>query len=147
MEIKLTPYLRKAQFYETDQAGIIHHANYVHWMEEARADMMDQMGYGYQRVAELGIHFVLFSIGCQYKSMVRFGETVRVLSTLSELNPLLMTVTYRMFDEPGGILRATAESRHCAYDIRQQRPARLDMALPELYETLKRHHIQTPPAK
>ena len=41
MELKI--YEHKAQYYETDQMGIIHHANYLHWFEEARIDMMEQM--------------------------------------------------------------------------------------------------------
>ena len=34
MEIR--PYLRSPHFYETDGMNIVHHANYIHWMEEAR---------------------------------------------------------------------------------------------------------------
>lgn len=32
--MKITPYMRKAQYHETDQMGIIHHANYIRWFEE-----------------------------------------------------------------------------------------------------------------
>ena len=38
MELKI--YEHKAQYYETDQMGIIHHANYLHWFEEARIDRL-----------------------------------------------------------------------------------------------------------
>ena len=38
--IKLRPYEHHAKYYETDQMGIIHHSNYVKWMEEARMDLM-----------------------------------------------------------------------------------------------------------
>ena len=37
-------YEHKTQYYETDQMGIIHHSNYIRWFEEARMDMMEQMG-------------------------------------------------------------------------------------------------------
>ena len=37
-------YRRKAQYHETDQMGIIHHSNYVKWLEEARIDFMNEMG-------------------------------------------------------------------------------------------------------
>ena len=40
-------YEHKTQYYETDQMGIIHHSNYIRWFEEARMDMMEQMGMGY----------------------------------------------------------------------------------------------------
>ena len=36
-------YRRKAQYHETDQMGIIHHSNYVKWMEEARIDFMKEL--------------------------------------------------------------------------------------------------------
>jgi len=41
----ILPYIRKAQFYETDQMGVIHHANYIHWFEEARVDFLEQIGF------------------------------------------------------------------------------------------------------
>ena len=40
----MEPYTRTAKYYETDQMGIIHHSNYIRWMEEARNDVMTQMG-------------------------------------------------------------------------------------------------------
>ena len=48
MELKI--YEHKAQYYETDQMGIIHHANYLHWFEEARIDIMEQMGIPVQKI-------------------------------------------------------------------------------------------------
>ena len=41
---KTYTYYRKAQYHETDQMGIIHHSNYVKWMEEARIGYMSRMG-------------------------------------------------------------------------------------------------------
>ena len=43
----MKPYIHKVQYYETDMMGITHHANYIHWMEEARIDFMDQLGFPY----------------------------------------------------------------------------------------------------
>jgi len=36
----MKPYIRKVQYYETDMMGVTHHANYIHWMEEARIDFI-----------------------------------------------------------------------------------------------------------
>ena len=38
----------KVQYYETDMMGVAHHANYIHWMEEARIDFMDEIGFPYK---------------------------------------------------------------------------------------------------
>ena len=43
-------YQRKVQYYETDQMGIVHHSNYIRWFEEARIDLMEQMGLGYEKM-------------------------------------------------------------------------------------------------
>ena len=48
--MKLRVYEHKTQYYETDQMGIIHHSNYIRWMEEARMDLMDQIGLSYKEM-------------------------------------------------------------------------------------------------
>ena len=58
----MKPYLHKVQYYETDMMGVAHHANYIHWMEEARIDFMDQLGFPYSEM-EYG-HQCLCAGGC-----------------------------------------------------------------------------------
>ena len=48
-------YLHRVQYYETDGMRIVHHANYIHWMEEARIAYMEEAGYGYDRMEADGI--------------------------------------------------------------------------------------------
>ena len=98
--MKFEVYEHKTQYYETDQMGIIHHANYLHWFEEARIDIMEQMGMGYDMMEKQGIICPVLSIRCEYKSMSRFGETVQVLTSLKEYNGIKMA-------------RCVGESRHC----------------------------------
>ncbi len=132
--MNLKPYSRKAQYYETDQMGIIHHANYIHWLEEARVDFMEQMGFGYDRAVSSGIDFALLGISCEYKSMVRFSETVNIQVSITSLTPAKMTVEYQITDAESGKLRAVGESRHCYFDANKKRPVSLKKVLPELYD-------------
>ena len=73
--IKLRPYEHHAKYYETDQMGIIHHSNYVKWMEEARMDLMDQMGLSYKQMEEMEIISPVLSIAVEYHSMVHFDDS------------------------------------------------------------------------
>ena len=43
-------YVRKVQYYETDRMGIVHHSNYIRWMEEARTDVLEQIGLPYDKI-------------------------------------------------------------------------------------------------
>lgn len=45
---------RKANYYETDQMGIVHHSNYIRWFEEARLEMLRAMGLPYKKMEDNG---------------------------------------------------------------------------------------------
>ena len=64
--MKIKSYERKAHYYETDQMGMIHHANYVHWLEEAGIDYMEQVGMGYKSMEVAGVLSPVLSISCRY---------------------------------------------------------------------------------
>ena len=66
----MEPYTRTAKYYETDQMGIIHHSNYIRWMEEARIDVLNQMGYPYRRFEEMGYISPVLHAECEYKKRV-----------------------------------------------------------------------------
>lgn len=135
MEIK--PFIRKANFYETDQMGIIHHSNYIRWFEEARVDFMEQLGYGYEKSVGAGIDIALTGLSCEYKSMVRFGDTVAVKAVISELSHARMSVSYEVTDAKTGELRTTGKTSHCFLDSARKRPVSLKKTLLDLYEMLE----------
>ncbi len=130
----IKPYIRSPHFYETDQMSIIHHASYIHWFEEARVDFMNQMGYSYARLNDEGIDFGITGITCDYKAMVRFGDTVAISVMLASLEAMRMRVAYKVTDQQTGELRATGESRHFFYDRNKKRPVSLKRSRPLLYE-------------
>ena len=80
----MKPYMLKARYYETDQMGIIHHANYIRWMEEARIDMLNQMAYPYRRFEEMGYISPVLHAECQYKKSVKFDDEVKIVVSLQE---------------------------------------------------------------
>ena len=131
--MKIAPYIRKVQFYETDQMAIVHHSNYIHWFEEARVDFMEQMGFNYERSMTYGIHIATIGVSCDYKSMFRFGDFAVISARLSLLTPARMTVTYEVTDKATGELRTTGETRHCYVSSEKLRPVSLKKEVPELY--------------
>jgi acyl-CoA thioester hydrolase len=128
------PYCRKANFYETDQMGIIHHSNYICWFEEARVDYLEQINFNYNKVSEYGIDFAVIDVYCEYKSMVRFGDTVHIYASLSEIESMRMTVNYKIVDAASGRICTLGKTKHFFYDNNKKRPVSLKRAIPELYE-------------
>ena len=73
----MNPCEHKVQYYETDGMGIVHHSNYIRWFEEARVDLLEQLGFGYDRIEAAGYSGPVLEVSCQYKTMSKFGETVQ----------------------------------------------------------------------
>lgn len=131
--MEIAPYIRLVQFYETDQMAVVHHANYIYWMEEARTDYMEKLGFGYDRAVAAGIDFALLGITCKYKGMCRFREQVKIVVTIRSITPTRLTVGYKMFGVMDGTLRFSGESEHCYWSNPRQRPVLLSKEIPELF--------------
>lgn len=131
-------YTHTAQYYETDQMGIIHHSNYIRWMEEARIDFLEKIGFGYTRIEDGGVYVAVIGVNCEYKSMVRFGEKVDIRCTVTQCSAVRMAVAYTMTDAETGALRLTGETRH-AFINAEGRPVRLQKALPELHAIFQQY--------
>ena len=128
-------YTHQAQYYETDQMGIIHHSNYIRWMEEARIAYMDEMGFPYQAVEEAGIISPVLSVQCEYRSMTHFGDRICIEVSLRSFKGVKYEIAYVMRDEKTGEVRAEGMSGHC-YLNKDGKPVRIRKVLPALYEKM-----------
>lgn len=135
-ENPIKPYMHHAKYYETDQMGIVHHSNYIRWMEEARMDAMDQFGISYRHMEESGIISPVVSVSCQYKSMVHFDDTVRIQAKVVKYNGVRLDLEYEMTDSTTGELRTKGASTHCFLD-REGHVVSLKRCCPEVDERFR----------
>ena len=129
--MEITAYRHRVQYYETDKMGITHHSNYIRWMEEARMDLMEQIGLSYKGMEGMEIISPVLSVSCEYKSMVHFDDTVVIEAKIAEYNGIKMKMEYRMTDKKTGELRTLAVSEHCFLN-RSGKPISLKRSYPEL---------------
>lgn len=135
-EYTMKDYIRTAKYYETDQMGVIHHSNYIRWMEEARVDMLNQLGYPYRRFEEMGYISPVLHAECEYKKSVRFDDEVRITVTLKELGRVKFTLRYDIYNlSEGGELSAYGMTTHC-FLKKDGRPVLIDREMKEFSETL-----------
>lgn len=129
----MIPYEHKAQYYETDQMGIVHHSNYIRWFESARMDLMKQLGVSYKGMEEMGIISPVLSVGCEYKGMVHFDDEVIVEAKIASYNGVKLSISYTVTDKLTGQLRTTGNSSHCFLN-KEGKPVSLKRAAPEFHE-------------
>ena len=106
-------YERTACYHETDQMGIIHHSNYVKWMEEARIAFLERVGMPYRAMEENGLVSPVVGIEVAYKKPVRFSERVRIDVRLAAYTGVRLTFAYTVVNEATNEICTTALSHHC----------------------------------
>ena len=130
----MAPYFHTVQYYETDKMGIVHHANYIRWMEEARVYMLEQMGYPFDRIEREGLVCPTVAVSFEYKSSTTFPDRVAIAPRVSSFNGVHVEITYEM--TCGDRLVGIGMSRHVFSEAATGRISRLRRDHPELYELL-----------
>lgn len=109
-------YIHKVKYYETDKMGITHHSNYVRWMEEAKMDFLETLGFGMTKIEALGYTSPVIGIEGQYKHTTTFDDDVRVEVTLEEYTGVKINLAYKMYNEKTGDLAFVGKSSNCYVD-------------------------------
>ena len=101
--------MHKVQYYETDMMGVAHHANYIHWMEEARIDFMDRIGFPYRRMEAEGVMSPVKSMQVNYLKPCTFGDEVDVAVRVTGFNGVVITIAYDMRVNGEPVFTGTSE--------------------------------------
>ena len=128
---EIATYEHKVQYYETDQMGVVHHFNYIRWLEEARRYILEQAGFGYDKMEELGIISPVLEVNAQYRTMTRYPDVVLIETKLVAYNGVRMTLEYTVRDKETGEVRCTGETKHC-FISREGNILRLTSSFPEI---------------
>ena len=118
----------KVQYYETDMMGVAHHANYVHWMEEARIDFMDRIGFPYKRMEAEGVLSPVKSMQVNYLKPCTFGDEVEITVGVKDFNGVVITMAYDMRVNDAPVFSGTSE--HVFLD-REGKFVRMKRVMPE----------------
>ena len=126
-------YIRKINYYETDKMGIVHHSNYIRFLEETRCDWLEKLGMPCEVLEENNITIPVLGVTCDYKHHVTFGDTIEIRPFMKEYNGVRMTVGYDVRDTKTGEVVIQAETRHCFTD-KNLKPINLKKRAPQFSE-------------
>ena len=132
----MKPYTRRVQYYETDQMGVAHHANYIHWMEEARVDFLAQIGFPYAEMERRGVLSPVRALSCRYRKSCAFDDEITIAVSVKDYNGVVLTVAYDMRGT-GGEQLCAAESEH-VFLTREGRFVRMKRDMPDFHSALER---------
>ncbi len=122
----------RVRYAETDQMGIVYHANYVVWMEVGRVELCRALGVRYRDMeADDGILMTVAEATCRYCQPARFDDEVLIDTSIAKAHPRMVVFGYTLRRASDGVVLATGETKHVFCD-RELNPRKL----PEKYFSL-----------
>ncbi len=75
----------RVRYAETDQMGVVYHANYFAFFESARAEAIRQLGYTYANIEKMGVIMPVVDVHCRYIRPAKYDDLLTVKTILKEL--------------------------------------------------------------
>ena len=94
----------RVRYFETDQMGIVHHAQYLVWFELARTEYLRNRGYQYRELEEKGFRLVVIAVELKYKAPARYDEKIRIKTRVSFHKRLKIEFFYEVYSENGHLI-------------------------------------------
>ncbi len=124
-------YIHKVNYYETDKMGVTHHSNYIRWMEEARIEFLEQIGFGYDKLEADGIISPVIGIECDYKMTTTFADEISITVGVKEFKGVRLIIEYVMKNIKTDEVVFIGISKHC-FTNKEGKPIILKKEFPEL---------------
>lgn len=91
----------KVPFHDIDVKGIVWHGNYLRYFEQARAVLLDKIGYGYFEMKDSGYAWPVVDARVQYIKPLYLQQNIKILARLVEYVRRLK-IDYEIFDLESG---------------------------------------------
>lgn len=115
---------------DTDQMGVVYHANYLRFFEAARNEYFRERGGSYRELEAEGFMLPVVEASVRYQAPARYDDLVEVEVRVAELRRATFTFGYTLRREGDPRVLATGQTVHACLD-RSGRPVRLPANLLE----------------
>jgi len=112
----------RVRYAETDRMGLLHHANYLVYFEQARTELLRSHGLSYKDLEDQGYLLVLTKIEVRYRWPARYDDVLTIKTTVMRTTTVRIDHRYEVFCE--GRLLAEGTSTLACVD-REGRPQAL----------------------
>jgi acyl-CoA thioester hydrolase len=124
------------RYAETDQMGVVYHANYLIWCEIGRTSLMGKLGISYLAMEESGVLAPVTNVNMNYKAPARYGRKMFITTWIEAYTGVRVTYGYEISDEKNNLcMQGTSE--HVLVNKKDFRPLSMKKHFPEwhaLYE-------------
>ncbi len=107
----------RVRYAETDQMGVVYHANHFIWFEVGRVELLRQLGFSYRDMeASDGCFIAVVDARCRYKSPARYDDEIIVRTHIKNIRDSLIHFGYELLRANDATLLAEGETTHLVTD-------------------------------
>ena len=129
----------RVRYAETDQMGVVYHANYFVWFEVGRVELLRQLGFSYRDMEQNdGCAIAVIDARCRYKAPAHYDDEVIVRTYLKHIRESMVRFEYELLRAADGTLLAEGDTTHIVVD-----PEMKKVPLPEKYASAFRAAMGT----
>ena len=122
----------RVRYAETDQMGVVYHANHFIWFEVGRVELLRQLGFSYRDMEKNdGCLIAVADARCRYKAPALYDDEIIVRTHIRNIRNSLIHFGYELLRADDGTLLAEGETTHIVTD-----PQLNVIAIPEKYMTV-----------
>jgi len=92
----------RVRYAETDQMGVVYHANYLVWCEVGRTDFIRARGMSYAEMERAGVGLAVSDMSARFHSAARYDDMIRVRTTVAEVRSRGITFDYLITKSSSG---------------------------------------------
>ncbi|MGO4210676.1 acyl-CoA thioesterase [Terriglobus sp. 2YAB30_2] len=118
----------RVRYAETDQMGVVYHANYVVWFEVGRVELLRSIGLPYKQLEAEGILIAVAEVNARYKRPARYDDEIAVRTTVKQVRGSIIRIGYQVVRVVDEELLCEGETVHVVIDREFKRAS-----LPEAY--------------
>ncbi|WP_067730297.1 acyl-CoA thioesterase [Oceanobacillus damuensis] len=123
----------EVRYQETDQMGVVYHANYLVWFEIGRTKYIEELGLSYAEMEKHHVVSPVLDARLTYKKPVRYGEEAFVETWLKEYDGIRTVYGYDIIDAQGEIA-VSGYTKHTVVKKDSFRPISLRRSFPDWHK-------------
>jgi acyl-CoA thioester hydrolase len=104
--------LVRVRYAETDRMGLLHHANYLVYFEQARTELLREMGLTYRDLEDQGFLLVLTKVEVRYRQPARYDDLLTVRASVVRTTPVRIEHSYAV-ERDGQLLAEGSTTLAC----------------------------------
>lgn len=101
MKMHISECAVEVRYAETDQMGVVYHANYLIWMELGRTNLIKDLGLSYLEMEQEGVISPVVEIQTSYKKPMRYGDTAIIKTWIEQYSPVKTLYGYEISNQDG----------------------------------------------